>query len=850
MNLSRWGIDFLRDVQYGFRVMRRGPLFAVVAIGSLALGIGGAASVFTVLNAVVLRSLPVPNPQQIFAAEQRGPADASPRFSWPAIEAAREAVQGRATVAASTGTSGMQIRRGGSATSVPGERGQVVLVSGEYFDVLGQRPLLGRFLAPSDNERVDAHPVAVISDAYWERQFRRSPSAVGSHLIINGTSFTIVGVARPGFFGAVLALRNPDAWIPLVMQSAVRYASNASMSDEADGRKPWAPQAQIEWLSMIVRVPDARQIDPVAATLTVLHQRADLARVDASDAAARRRLQAETVGLTPAGRGLSSLRDNLQTPLVVLLAMVGVLLAIACGNVASLLLARASARDREIAIRLSMGAGRLRVARQLLAETLLLAMLGGGLGLMVAAWGRDLLIGMFSQGATIIDLDTRFDWRVLAFAAGVTILTGLAAGLVPAVRGSRSGLAEAMKSQGRVVGVGGGRRGVLVGKFLVTAQIAFCLLLLVVAGLFARSMRSLLQVDVGYDRAELLVARMDVHSIGYAPDQRQALYERILQRLRAVPGVESVSASLNGPMARSERTSSMVVEGHVTAQGETLLTNEEVVTDDYFATVGLRLLEGRLFSAEDRRLDSRSSIINESMAKRFFPAGGAVGKRWSYGDTIEKDSPVVIGVVQDAKYVALRGRPPNMIYHLATARPDDVLSNVEVRTTMPPATLVASVRQAVTEIAPTLPLFDIVPLEERLNRGVANDRLVARLTATFGGIALLLACLGLYGTISYGVARRVTELGVRMALGARRGDVLWLVIREALVLVSIGGAVGVSLSLLAGRGIGSMLYGVRAIDPASYATGLTLLVAVASLAAYVPARRASRIDPMVALRKD
>lgn len=850
MSFSRWGVDFLRDVQYGFRVMRRSPLFALVAIGSLALGIGGAASVFTVLNAVVLRSLPVPNPQQIFAAEQPRNTETSPRFSWPAIQAARQAVDGHATIAASTGASGLQLRRGGSATTVPAERGLVQLVSGEYFDVLGQRPQLGRLLTPSDNQKVDAHPVVVISDAFWERQFRRSPSAVGSELIINGASFTVVGVARPGFFGTIVALRNPDAWIPLMMQTAVRYASNASMSDKADDSKPWAPQPQIEWLNMIVRVPDRGQVSAVAAALTVLHQRDRLALIDAGDGAARRRVEGERVGLIPAGRGVSTLRNDLQTPLVVLLAMVGVLLAIACGNVASLLLARASARDREIAIRLSMGAGRLRVARQLLAETLLLATFGGGLGLMIAAWGRDLLIGMFSRGVPIIDLDTRFDWRVLAFSAGVTMLTGLAAGLVPAVRGSRFGLAEAMKSQARLVGVGGGRRGALVGKILVTTQIAFCLLLLVVAGLFARSMRSLLQIDVGYDRAQLLVARMDVRSVGYSPEQRQALYERIVQRTRAVPGVESVSVSLNGPFGTGERTSSLTVEGHVTPQGETLLTNEEVVTDDYFATVGLRLLEGRLFGVEDRRSDSRSTIINESMAKRFFPSGGALGKRWSYGDTIEKDSPVVVGVVQDAKYVALRGRSPNMIYHLAAARPDDVLSNLEVRTAMPPASLTAGVRQVFTQIAPALPVFDIVPLEERLSRGVANDRLVARLTATFGGIALLLACLGLYGTISYGVARRVTELGVRMALGAGRGNVLWLVIREALVLVSIGGVVGISLSLIASRSIGSMLYGVRAVDPASYATGLALLVAVASLAAYVPAHRASRIDPMVALRKD
>jgi predicted permease len=820
MSLKRWGSDLWRDARYGSRVMRRSPLFAMVAVASLALGIGGAASVFTVLNAVVLRTLPIPNPHQIFAVERRTAGDTSPRFSWPMFESAREALADRAQIAAATPTVGVQLRRGGAATTAAAELG--------------------------------GHPVAVISDAFWERQFQRAPSALGSEILINSVSFSIIGITRPGFFGTILALRNPDVWIPLMMQPNVRYASNASLSDRADGRKPWVPQEAIEWLNITARVPDPQQVAGVAATLTALHQRSAIARLSPGDGdqEARRRIEAESIGLVPGGRGVSGLRDDLATPLVVLLAMVGVLLAIACGNVASLLLARASARDREIAIRLSMGAGRLRVARQLLAETLLLAILGGGLGLVLAAWGRDLLLAMFSRGAAIIDLDTRFDWRVLAFVVAVTLLTGLVAGLVPAFRGTRVGLAEAMKAQSRVVGVGGGRRGAFVAKTLVATQIAFCLLLLVAAGLFMRSMQSLLKIDVGYDRAQLFVARMDVRSMGYAPEQRQALYNRLVERLRSVPGVESASLSLNGPLGTGQRTSSLAVEGYTPPQGQSLTTNEDVVTDDYFETVGLRMVEGRLFSTEDRREGASNTVINETMAKRFFPAGGAVGKRWSYGGTIEKDSPVIVGVVQDAKYIELRGPLPNMIYHLAAAREDDVLANIELRTSMAPQAISGSVRQALTEAVPSLPVYDMVPLDERLNRGVSNDRLIANLTAAFGAVALLLACLGLYGTISYSVTRRVTELGVRMALGAGRANVLWLVIREALMLVGIGGLIGIPLALLASRSISSMLYGVRAGDPMSYLTGVALLLAVASLAAYIPAYRASRIDPMVALRKD
>ena len=550
----------------------------------------------------------------------------------------------------------------------------------------------------------------------------------------------------------------------------------------------------------------------------------------------------------PAQRGLSGFRNDLNTPLIVLLAMVGVLLAIACGNVASLLISRANARDREIAIRLSIGAGRSRVIRQLLAETMLMAIVGGSLGLLAAAWGRDLLLSMFARGSTAIDMDTSFDWRVLSFAFGVTALTGLLAGVGPALRGTRVALADSLKSQGRSAVADGGRRGALIGKTLVAAQIAFCLLLLVLGALFTRSMQSLLRIDVGYDRARILVARMDVRSLGYAPAERQALYARILGKLSSLPGVESASISLNGPLGTSQRTSSFAVEGYTPGPDEQLLTNEEIVTDHYFETVGLRIVDGRGFQPEDRTPGAGATIINQSMAKRFFPNGSAIGKRWNYGADFNDQASVIVGVVEDAKYVSVRATSPTMIYRLTQSTPDDVLANMEVRATVPPAQLIATVRKVLADTEPALPVYDVVPLEERLERGLANDMMIASLTSVFAGVALLLACLGLYGTISYGVTRRVTELGVRMALGAARRDVLWLVMREAAVLVVAGAAIGVPLAYAAGRGVGSMLYGVRPVDGVAYLVAATLLVLVGGIAAFLPAHRASRIDPMVALR--
>jgi len=357
-------------------------------------------------------------------------------------------------------------------------------------------------------------------------------------------------------------------------------------------------------------------------------------------------------------------------------------------------------------------------------------------------------------------------------------------------------------------------------------------------------------VDVGYDRARLLVARLDVRSLGYNNAQRQGLQDRVLERVKGIPGVESASISLNGPLGTGQRTASLSVEGYTPARDEVLLTNEEVVTDQYFRTVGLRIVEGRDFEPADRGVDVQRTIINQTMARRFFPRGDAIGKRWTYGDDLDSRSPIVVGIVEDARYLDVRGQVPFMIYHLSAAVPDEVLSNMEVRTSMPPAQLAATLQRTLSEVEAALPVYDVVPLDERLNRGISNDRMIARLTTAFSIVALLLACLGLYGTISYGVTRRVTELGVRMALGAARRDVLWLVIREAAIVVAIGAAVGLPLALLASNSIASLLYGIRPVDPASYAAAGLTLVAIAGFAAFLPAQRASRIDPMAALRKD
>jgi predicted permease len=838
----------MRDLGYAVRTLSQNPGFSLVAAGSLALAIGGSMTVVTLLNAVVLRSLPVHEPHRVFQALRATKNETVGRLAWPAIQRAQKELAGHAEIAAVSDIAGMQLEPDGRGSG-NAERGTVQLVSGEYFELLRQRPQRGRLLTGSDNVTVGAHSVAVISDPYWRRQLSASEAAVGSTLIINGTAFTVVGIAERQFFGTTLTLRSPDVWIPLVMQPIVRYGQNASSHDGGDTRKPWPPQETIEWLSAFVRVPRATDRSTIAAALTAQRQReAGTLFSDGSFENMRETVRNERILLEPASRGLSPFRDNTSSALFVLLAMMGVLLAIACGNVAGLLIARASAREREIAIRLSIGAGRMQLMRQMLTESLLLGAVAGVAGLLLAFWSRNALLKMFAPTANLITMNIGFDTRVLTFAVGLSLVTGVACGILPAIRATYVSLADALKAQTRATS--GGRRSLFVGRALVTLQMAFCLLALVVAALFVRSVRMLTSMEIGYDREHVVTARLDVRSLGYTAEQRQTLYERILERMRQIPGVTSASLSLNGPLAGPETIGGFGVEGYTPAQGERLSSNEEVVTEDYFSTVGLRLLQGRLFGPEDHALGNRNTIVNETIARRFFKNGDAIGKRWNWGSPVGPDGFVIVGVVEDAKYVNLRTPPPNMVYQLAAAQLDDVLSDLEIRTVGSPRTMTATVRQVLAKSEPRLPVLDVMPLSGRMAQRVSQDTLIARLTSIFSAIALFLACLGLYGTISYGINRRVPEIGLRMALGADRRSVLVMILREALLLVSVGAIVGVPLAYFAGRSMRTMLYEIPPLDPIAYGAGAIVLTTVSIVAAFLPARRASRIEPMVALNRN
>jgi predicted permease len=829
---------FLHDLRFGARLLVRGRGFTAVAVVSLALGIGASSSIFSVINALVLRPLPVADPDELYIAQVTEPHEIDLVFSSAVVERAANLLAGRAELAAQSSTESVLVGLRGETSP---ETARLQLVAGDFFGTLRQRAQIGRLLGRGDNLAVGQHPVAVISDRYWSRRFGRAARVLDTELIVNGAPIAVVGVAAPGFFGTTVDRETPDIWAPAAMQAALRFAGNYERTG-GDLQKPWPSQPEFAWLQVMLRVPAGAA--PAAAAAMTLAEHPEN-RTDSSDAS-----RPTPVTLIPASRGFSPIRTELTTPLIVLLLMVGLLLAIACANIASLLLARATTRGREMAIRLSIGAGRGRLIRQLLTESLLLACIGGVLGLALAAWGSTALLMVLSHGVPVSGIDVSPDWRVVSVTFAAAIGTAFAFGLLPATRSTRVPLAESLKARS-VIGTDrqGGR--VPLGKLLVGGQMALAVLLLLLAALFARSLQALARVDVGYDRDDVLVARIDPRSSGYDLTEQSALSARVVERLASLPGIVAVSLSVNGPFSGSRSRGSFHAEGYTPGPNEQFADTKhsEWVTADYFRTVGLTIRQGRAFGPEDSARSRRVSVINETMARRYFPGQNPIGKRWGNSRNFDVDGVEIVGIVEDARYNDVKAESVSMSY-LPAVQSQRYLRSIEVRTSGTPTALAGAVRQALRESEPRLAVGAIESLDERIVRSIRVERLLSWLTIAFGAAALGLVCLGLYGTISYAVRRRTTEMGIRMALGADRNAVQWLIVREALLLVAIGGSVGVPLAFVAARAVAGLLYGTPPSDPVSYATALSALVLVAGAAAYVPARRASRLDPMVALRSE
>ena len=839
--------DLLTDLKLGVRLLTRNPGFALVAALSLALGIGGTTAIFTLIDAVVLRALPVAQPGQLHVVEFReATRNPAARISYPLYNEVRSNLRGRAELCGVSGATRMLVAD--PSSSARGTMARVQLMTGECFGTLGVRPALGRLLSPADDQKLDGHPVAVISDGFWSRQFGRTPDVVGRNATVNGVPMTIVGVASPEFFGLSIDQRI-DVWAPAMMQFSLKYDGNVS-SDNGQDDSAWVPQREISWLMLFLRIPDAGRTGEVAARVNALVQQDFAGRQSyQSNADARRHFQAVRAALEPADRGVSRLRRTLQAPLTVLLVMVSLLLLIACANIAGLLMAKSAARRRELAVRVSIGASAGRLVRQLLAESVLLAVVGGAGGLLVARWATDALLALFMPADTNTAVDAVMDARVLGFALVVSMATAVLFGLLPALRASRVSPAETLSATSRgVVGASGGSRRLPLGRVLVAGQIAVTVLLLSAAALFGRTLMAVAGVDLGFTRDGVLLLRIDPVAAGYSTERLPQLYRDLLTRVTAVPGVVSAGFSLNGPLSNSRRSSSLAVEGYVHGRDERPELQEDIVAGEYFKTLGLSLVAGRTFGPDDTAKGRQVSVINETMARRYFHGRSPIGLHWAYGDDMEGAFEIV-GVVRDARYNDLREPTPSLSYRPLDQSVES-LGGLEVRVSGPAAPLAPSIRRAIEAVDPRLPILETTTLAARAGEQLAQERMLALLTTIFGVMALLLACLGLYGTMSFSVARRTSELGVRMALGARGADVLWLILREAVFVVGIGLAAGVPLSYWAANRLGGLLFNVTANDSTSHLTAIGVLATVAALAALLPARRAAKLDPMRALRTE
>ncbi len=831
----------IQDFRYAVRRLRRSPGFTAVAVLTLTLGIGANTGIFTLVDAVLLKSLPVPDPEQLFLTRQSGRLAENSRFSYPLFQNVRAAMPPSASIAAMTWPADFYTSMGSGQPEMV--RGQ--LVSGNYFPTVETHAALGRLLTPDDDRVAAGSPVAVISYGCWKQRFGREPSVIGRKLVVNGMPVEVVGVAAPGFLGT-RAGNAPDFWLPLTMQSAVHYAQHYSQSEAADLDKPWILQPEIRWLQFIVRERNPNDLPRTAAAIDQVF-RQDLERDAAGikDPQERQAFLRAHLELEPGSRGLSTLRQKFSQPLLVLMAMVGLVLLIACANLANLLLARAAAREHEIAVRLSIGASRARLLRQTLAECLLLSLCGGLLGIAVAYWCGEVFPKWASSGDTPIPLSLAPDARVLVFSTVIAVLTGILFGLAPALQGTRVDPVRALKASGRGFSGDARGRGWSLKQTLVASQVALSLVLLIGAGLFLATLRNFTELDPGFDRDHIVTVWLDTHMGGYKQQQLTPLYQQIIERVEAVRGVRSASLASCGLAIGCGDSSDIYLPGVPHTNGETD-SQERRVSRDFLATTGIPLLQGRDFATTDTENSPPVVIVNQTFVHEFLHDQNPIGQYFGY-DFANDHRFQIVGEVKDARVNDIRESAPPMIYHALAQDVIDVES-LEVRTFIEPAQLVPVIRQAVRGVDPNLPIGGISTVSEELGNNLAQQRLIARLTSIFGALALGLACLGVYGVMSYTVARRTSELGIRLALGASRGAVLWLVLSQMLVVIGAGLAGGLVLSFLAGRTVSGLLFGVSPNDPATMLAAVAVMLLVAVGSGLKPAWSAAYADASESLR--
>ena len=818
-----------RDIAYALRVLRKHAIVTVTIVITLGVGIGINTALFSVMNAVMFRTLPVAEPDELFWVTNNSNVSRlaeGARLSGLTFDRLVSAAPSGVPVAAmSRGVQRVHTRLDEADVSSPAS---LQLVSSGFFSTLGVTPVLGRAWPEVRELTAPVHPVAVISHGYWQRRFGGSAKVLGRTLTVNGNALTVIGVTPPGFTGAWLELP-VDIWTPLSMQLPVRYSQDYSADDGVDSTKPWMSQNAVFWLHVIVRTSETQRASVSGAF--------DAALTSVSGKPVQ-------VTLGPFGNGFSRARGQFALPLYALAGMAGLILLIACANVANLLLAKAAARQREIAVRLAMGAARGRVVHQLLVENLLIVIMAGAIALVFAQWAGDLLVRQalptadgLPPFAAIVDL------RVLAFTAAVAFGSVLIFGLIPAWRGTRVDLISALRAGARGTL---GARAARPARALVMAQVAFSLVLVCGTGLMARSFRNLLAVDLGFASDRLLSVTIDPRLSGVPSDQIAALGERLLATVHGVPGVASASLAMCGIQTSCRaRESGQVVEGYQPRQGEDIVFVVNGVDSTYFTTVGMRLIAGRSFDDRDRLDTTKVAVVNRALATAYFRNGDAIGRH--FGGSVADIE--IIGIVDDAHTINVRDVVAPAAYFPLTQRPTSPRS-IEVRTAGDPSSLVGPVRRALSEAAPALPIEAIVPMSVRVGLSLSLERLLTTLTSAFGVLALALAGFGLFGVLSYAVARRIPEYGVRVALGARRAAIVRGIVADALTLVLCGLLLGLPVVLLAGNLISALFYEVSPHDWPTLTLATLTLVIVGVVSSAVPALRASRVDPIVALRED
>ncbi len=831
------------DIKYALRRLRKSPGFASIALLTLALGIGANTGIFTLLDAVLLKSLPVPHPEQLFILKQSDHAADKSRFPYLFFDHVRQQLPATAAIAAMSWPDNFYI----SAGKEQPQSTQGQLVSGDYFQVFETYPVLGRLLTPADDEKLGGSPVAVISYGYWQRHFAADPAVIGRKLEVNRVPFVIVGVATRGFFGA-RAGTQPAFWIPLTMQSVVEYHDHYS-DFGAEPLKPWIPQANINWLLLVVRVKSPAAVPQL---MTVLDQqyRSNLESLMQymRDPERRQALLRIHLTLEPGQRGLANLRQQFEQPLLLLMAMAAIVLLIACANIANLLLARAAARHHALAVQLSIGAGRTRLIQQMLAECILLSIGGGVLGIAVAYWCTRVLPRWASGGTTAIPLNLAPDARILIFSIIVAVATGLLSGLAPALQSASVDPASVLKTGAQSIpGREGGSRWP-VRKMLVVAQVAFSLLLLVGAGMFLKTLENYSRLDPGFDRDHLLNVQIDTHLVNFQTSEFPSLYQRLVDRMEAIPGVRSASITSCPLVAGCVDSSDVILtngSGQKVAQANAQVNS---ISLNYFTTTGIQLLRGREFATTDDTSAPKVAIVNQTFARRYAGSRNSLGLEFSYADN-EPNHYQIVGIVSDARVNDIREAAPPLIY-FPIAQNLGNIDGLEVSTAADPHWVAAQARQAITDVDPRIPIVDIATLNEEVSDNLAQPRLIARLTSIFGVLALALACLGLYGVMSYTTQRRTSEIGVRLALGCTRRAVLWLVIEETLLLAGAGATVGLALAIAGMHMATSFLFGLSPEDPPVIALATGLLLLASAVAGFIPAWRAAGIEPVQALRAE